>query len=122
MARRILVVDDSRLTRAIIKNALAAAGHDVAGEAENGRQAVELFDQLKPDLVTMDLVMPEMDGMQATKLILAKDAGARILVVTSLGQNLLQEDAIKAGARGMISKPFQPVELQQAVESALNGA
>lgn len=119
MAQRILIVDDSRLTRAIIKNALTAAGFEIVGEAENGRQAVDMFFQTKPDLVTMDLIMPDVDGMQATKEILAKDAQAKVLVVTSLGQNLLQEDAIKAGAKGMIAKPFQPPELVKAVQTAL---
>ena len=122
MPHRILVADDSRLTRAIIKNALTAAGFEVVGEAENGRQAVDMYGQLKPDLVTMDLIMPEMDGMQATKEILSKDTTARVLVVTSLGQNLLQEDALKAGARAMIAKPFQPPELVKAVNDVLGAA
>jgi two-component system, chemotaxis family, chemotaxis protein CheY len=119
MAQRILIVDDSRLTRAIIKNALTAAGFEVVGEAENGRDAITKFGQLKPDMVTMDLIMPDVDGMQATKEILSKDPKARILVVTSLGQKLLEEDAMKTGAKGMIAKPFQPQELVKAVNDVL---
>lgn len=119
MAQRILIVDDSRLTRAIIKNTLTGAGFDVVGEAENGRDAVTKFQALKPDMVTMDLIMPDVDGMQATKEILSKDAKARILVVTSLGQKLLEEDAMKTGAKGMIAKPFQPQELVKAVNDVL---
>lgn len=120
MAQRILIVDDSRLTRAIIKNTLTGAGFDVVGEAENGRDAITKFQALKPDMVTMDLIMPDVDGMQATKEILSKDAKARILVVTSLGQKLLEEDAMKTGAKGMIAKPFQPQELVKAVNDVLS--
>jgi two-component system, chemotaxis family, chemotaxis protein CheY len=119
MAQRILIVDDSRLTRAIIKNALTGAGFDVCGEAENGRDAISKFQELKPDVVTMDLIMPDVDGMQATKEILSKEPRARILVVTSLGQKLLEEDAMKTGARGMIAKPFQPQELVKAVNDVI---
>ena len=119
MAQRILIVDDSRLTRAIIKNALTSAGFDVCGEAENGREAITKFHELRPDVVTMDLIMPEVDGMQATKEILSKEPGARILVVTSLGQKLLEEDAMKTGAKGMIAKPFQPQELVKAVNDVI---
>jgi two-component system chemotaxis response regulator CheY len=120
MAHRILIADDSRLTRAIMKNALTSAGFDVVGEAENGREAVQKYKELKPDVVTMDLIMPEMDGMQATKEILNQDAGARVLVVTSLGQKLLEEDAMKTGAQAMIAKPFQPPELVKAVQDIIN--
>lgn len=120
MAQRILIVDDSRLTRAIIKNTLTGAGFDVVGEAENGKDAIVKFRELKPDMVTMDLIMPDVDGMQATKEILSKDPAAKILVVTSLGQKLLEEDAMKTGARGMIAKPFQPQELVKAVNDVLS--
>ena len=120
MAQRILIVDDSRLTRAIIKNTLTGAGFDVVGEAENGKDAIIKFRELKPDMVTMDLIMPDVDGMQATKEILSKDPGAKILVVTSLGQKLLEEDAMKTGAKGMIAKPFQPQELVKAVNDVLS--
>jgi two-component system chemotaxis response regulator CheY len=119
MAQRILIVDDSRLTRAIIKNTLTGAGFDVVGEAENGRDAIAKFGELKPDVVTMDLIMPDVDGMQATKEILSRDPKARVLVVTSLGQKLLEEDAMKTGAKGMIAKPFQPQELVKAVNDVL---
>lgn len=120
MAQRILIVDDSRLTRAIIKNTLTGAGFDVVGEAENGRDAIAKYQDLHPDMATMDLIMPEVDGMQATKEILSKDPKARILVVTSLGQKLLEEDAMKTGAKGMIAKPFQPQELIKAVNEVLS--
>lgn len=120
MAQRILIVDDSRLTRAIIKNTLTGAGFDVVGEAENGRDAIIKYQDLHPDMATMDLIMPDVDGMQATKEILSKDPKARILVVTSLGQKLLEEDAMKTGAKGMIAKPFQPQELIKAVNEVLS--
>ena len=119
MAYKVMIVDDSRLTRSIIKNALTGAGYEILGEADTGRQAVELYNRLNPDAVTMDMVMPDMDGIQTAKEILAKHPEARILMVTSLGQNLLQQDAIKAGAKGTICKPFQPPQLVQAVNDIL---
>ncbi|MBI4395950.1 MAG: response regulator [Elusimicrobia bacterium] len=122
MPYRILVVDDSRLTRAVIKNALAEAGHEVVGEAQNGREAVDKYDMLKPDAVTMYLVMPEMDGLEATREIVAKDPAARILVVTSLDQKLLEDDAAKIGAKGMLAKPFQPSQLVRMLNGVLGVA
>lgn len=119
MARKILIVDDSRMMRSIIRTAVTAAQFEVVGEAENGQSAIDLYKQLKPDVVTMDLIMPDMDGLQTTKEILKSDPAAKILVVTSLGQKLLEEDAMKMGAKGMIAKPFQAEELVKAVNTAL---
>ena len=111
MSKRVLIVDDARIIRALIKNALTLAGYEVVGEAQSGQEAVYLFGQLKPDLVTMDLIMPDMQGMEAIKRIISIDPKARIIVVSSLGQKLLAQDAIEAGAQAFLAKPFQPSDL-----------
>ncbi|MBI4396095.1 MAG: response regulator [Elusimicrobia bacterium] len=117
--KKILIVDDSRLTRTIIRNSLSAAGYVVVGEARNGREAVDMYRELKPDLVTMDLTMPDSYGMESTKDILNQNPDAKILVVTALNQKLLQQDAKRIGARAMIAKPFQPIELIKVVTDLL---
>ncbi len=120
MIPKILIVDDARLTRLIIKNILIQAGFNIVGEAVNGREAIDMTRQLKPDVVTVDLTMPEMNGMESIQGILEAHAKARILIVTALGgQKLLQEDAKKAGALGMINKPFKPTELLGAIDSLM---
>lgn len=119
MAWKILVVDDSRLARTLVKKALLENGFTVIGEAGNGKEAMERFFELKPDLVTMDIVMPDMDGTEASKAILNKDPGARILMVTSLNQQVVAEDMMKMGVKAIISKPFEPQDLVRSVNAIL---
>jgi two-component system chemotaxis response regulator CheY len=105
--RRLLVVDDALFMRKMICGVAAEAGWDVVGEAANGREAVALYDQLRPDLVTMDLVMPEMGGLEALREIRALDPGARVVVVTALDQKQSLMDSIREGAIDFIVKPFE---------------
>jgi two-component system chemotaxis response regulator CheY len=105
--RRLLVVDDALFMRKMICGVAAEAGWDVVGEAENGREAVALYEQLRPDLVTMDLVMPEMGGLEALREIRARDPGARVVVVTALDQKQSLMDSIREGAIDFIVKPFE---------------
>lgn len=98
---------------------LEQGGFDVVGEAENGREAVEKYTQLKPDLVTMDLVMRELSGLEAVKAIKAFDAKARILVCSAMAQQSLMSEVLAAGARHFVVKPFQPSHLLEAVQHAL---
>lgn len=116
---RVLIVDDAKFMRTLVRDALISAGHDVAGEAENGNQAIELYKSLKPDLVTMDITMREKDGLEAASEILKLDARARIVMVTALGQEDLLARAIKMGVKDFVVKPFPPERLQQAVQKAL---
>ncbi|MBX7056949.1 MAG: response regulator [Leptospirales bacterium] len=116
---RVLVVDDAKFMRTLVKDALTAAGHEIVGEAENGVQAVKLFGDLKPDLVTMDITMREKDGLEAAGEILKKDSTARIIMVTALGQEDLLARAIKMGVKDFVVKPFPPERLQQAAAKAL---
>jgi two-component system chemotaxis response regulator CheY len=116
---RILVVDDAKFMRTLVKDALSGAGHTIAGEAENGNIAIEQYKNLKPDLVTMDITMREKDGIEATQEILKMDPKAKIIMVTALGQEDLLAKAIKMGVKDFVVKPFPPERLQQAAAKAL---
>ena len=116
---RVLIVDDAKFMRTLVKDALSSAGHEIVGEAENGNQAIEMFQSLKPDLVTMDITMREKDGLEAAGDILKMDKTARIIMVTALGQEDLLARAIKMGVKDFVVKPFPPERLQQAASKAL---
>lgn len=105
--KRVLVVDDAAFMRLSLKMLLEKLGFDVVGEAENGLKAVQLYKQLKPDIVTMDLTMPEVGGIDAIKMIKAIDKEARIIVISSMGHEILVREAIIAGAISFIVKPFK---------------
>ncbi len=117
---RVLIVDDAKFMRTLVRDALTAAGHEIVGEAENGNQAVAMYDETKPDLVTMDITMREKDGLEAAQEILSKDGAARIIMVTALGQEDLLAKAIKMGVKDFVVKPFPPERLQQAAAKALS--
>lgn len=117
---RVLIVDDAKFMRTLVKDALEAAGHEIVGEAENGIQAIEMYKKLNPDLVTMDITMREKDGLAASEEILQTDNRARIVMVTALGQEELLTRAIKMGVKDFVVKPFPPERLQQAVQKALS--
>ncbi|MCL6611825.1 MAG: response regulator [Peptococcaceae bacterium] len=120
MGKKILIVDDAAFMRMMIKNILVKNGYEVAGEAENGKQAVGLYAETKPDLVTMDITMPEMDGLEAVKAIRSADPSATIIMCSAMGQQSMVMEAIQAGAKDFIVKPFQQERLLQAVERALS--
>ncbi|MBI3395965.1 MAG: response regulator [Spirochaetia bacterium] len=117
---KILIVDDAKFMRTLVREALTSSGHEIVGEAENGVQAVELYKNLKPDLVTMDITMREKDGLEAAAEILKLDGRARIIMVTALGQEDLLARAIKMGVKDFVVKPFPPERLQQAAQKALS--
>jgi two-component system, chemotaxis family, chemotaxis protein CheY len=119
MAPTVLIVDDALFMRMMIRDILSKDGFEVVGEAENGVEAVERFKEVKPDLVTMDIVMPEMDGIEAVKQIMKLDPNARILMCSAMGQQPLVVEALEAGAKDFIIKPFQPSKVIEAVEKAL---
>jgi two-component system chemotaxis response regulator CheY len=104
--KRLLIVDDALLMRKMIGDVAAEAGWEVAGEACNGREAVELYDRLRPDLVTMDVVMPELSGLEALRQIRTADPEAKVVMVTALDQKQTLMDSIEAGAIDFIVKPF----------------
>ncbi|MEW6572637.1 MAG: response regulator [Bacillota bacterium] len=119
MLRRVLIVDDAAFMRMMIKNIITKNGYEVVGEAENGVVAVELYKQLRPDLVTMDITMPEMDGIAGVKAIRAIDPSANIIMVSAMGQQAMVMEAIQAGAKDFIVKPFQQERILQAMERVL---
>ncbi|MGI5880150.1 MAG: response regulator [Syntrophomonadaceae bacterium] len=120
MGKRVLIVDDAAFMRMMIKDILSKNGYEVVGEAENGQVAVEKYKDLKPDLVTMDITMPEMDGIAAVKEIRAFDSSARVIMCSAMGQQAMVIDAIQAGAKDFIVKPFQPERVLEAVSKALD--
>lgn len=121
---RVLVVDDALFMRRMLSDILKKEGIEICGEAENGKDAIMKYQQLKPDLVTMDIVMPkieEIDGIGAVKEILKFDAQAKIIMVSAMGQHSLVVEAIQAGAKDFVTKPFQPSRVIEAVKRALGG-
>lgn len=120
MATKVLIVDDAAFMRMMLKDILSKNGYEIAGEAENGKIAVDKFKEIHPDLVTMDITMPEMDGISAVKKIKEIDANARVVMCSAMGQQAMVIDAIQAGARDFIVKPFQPDRVLEAVQKALS--
>jgi len=116
MSKRVLICDDSLLMRNLVADSLKQDGWEVAGEAENGNVAVEKFAELRPDAVTMDIVMPEADGLSALTRILEIDPQAKVVVVSALAQTSKISDAIRLGAQDFIVKPFMPDQLQQTMD------
>jgi two-component system, chemotaxis family, chemotaxis protein CheY len=116
--KTVLVVDDAVVMRMMIKNILTKSGYSVV-EAESGIDAVEKYKANRPDAVTMDMVMPDMDGIAAVKQIVAMDPGARIVMCTSMGQQQLVVEAVQAGAKSFITKPFQPPKILETLEKVL---
>lgn len=119
MAHRILLVDDASFMRMMLKNILVGSGYEVVGEAENGAKAIEQYKALKPDLLIMDIIMPEMGGIDAVREIVKVNPSAKILMCSSMGQQSLVVEAIQAGAKDFIVKPFQPSNVLEAVKKAL---
>ena len=116
---RVLIADDAAFMRMMIKNILSQNGHEVVGEAENGTQAVSKYAELKPDVTTMDITMPEMDGIAALKGILAADPTAKIVMCSALGQEAKVIESIRSGAKDFVVKPFQQDRVLAAVAKAL---
>ena len=119
---KILIVDDAIFMRKMLSDILTKDGHEIVGEAENAKEAVTLFKKLKPDLVTLDIVMPEVDGMTAMRAIrdiVSTDQKAIILMVSAMGQEAFVVESIQAGAKDFIVKPFQPQTISTTVKRLL---
>ncbi|WLR57493.1 response regulator [Mesobacillus subterraneus] len=116
---RILIVDDAKFMRITLTNILKKANHEIVGEAENGREAVKLYRELKPDLVTMDITMPEMSGLDAVKEIKKDFKDAKIIMCSAMGQQKMVVDAIEAGAKDFIVKPFDDSQVVDSVSRVL---
>src|SRR3569833_4600237 len=119
MSQKILIVDDAAFMRMMIKEILTKNGYNVVGEAQDGAQAVEKYKELRPDLVPMDITMPEMDGIHALKEIRSFDSNARVIMCSAMGQQAMVIDAIQAGAKDFIVKPFQADRVIEAIKKTL---
>ncbi|GIO29991.1 MULTISPECIES: response regulator [Paenibacillus] len=119
MANRILIVDDAAFMRMMIRDILSKNGFEVVGEAQDGAQAIEKFKELRPDLITMDITMPEMDGIAALKEIKKLDPSAKVIMCSAMGQQAMVIDAIQAGAKDFIVKPFQTDRVIEAINKTL---
>ncbi|QXM06138.1 response regulator [Crassaminicella indica] len=119
MSKGILVVDDAAFMRMMIKDVLTKYGFNVLGEAENGAKAIEKYKELNPDLVIMDITMPEVDGIQAVKEIKKINPNAKIVMCSAMGQQAMVIEAIQAGAGDFIVKPFQADRVIEAVKKVL---
>lgn len=120
MGNKVLVVDDAAFMRMMIKDILRKGGYEVVGEAEDGIKALEKYKELHPDLVTMDITMPDMDGITAVKEIRKVDPNAMIIMCSAMGQQAMVIDAIQAGAKDFVVKPFQPERVLEAVRKVLS--
>lgn len=122
MPARLMVVDDTLFMRRMLRDVLARGGYEVVSEARNGREALENYRQTRPDLVIMDITMPEMDGIRAVEAILQVDPAARIVMCSALGQNGPVMEALQAGALDFVLKPFVPEKVLEAVQNNLDPA
>ncbi len=119
MSHSVLICDDAIFMRTMLSDILSGAGFEVIGEAESGLQAVELYKRLRPDLVTMDIVMPDMGGIDAVREITKFDPAAKVLMCSAMGQQALVVEAIQAGAKDFVVKPFQPSRVLEAVQRVI---
>ncbi len=122
MSRRVLVADDSMMMRRMVSDTLINDGWEIAGEAANGQEAAELYDKVRPDVVTLDIVMPGVDGMEALRRILRSDPSAKVIVVSALSQTRLISEAIRLGAQDFVAKPFLPEQLHHTMRACLESA
>ena len=119
MGKNILICDDAAFMRMMIKDILSKNGYNVVGEAENGQKGLEKYNELKPDLVLMDITMPEMDGIAALKAIKSADANAKVIMCSAMGQQAMVIESIQAGAKDFIVKPFQADRVLEAVKKVV---
>ena len=121
---RVMIVDDALFMRKMLSDILKKEGYEICAEAENGKDAIDKYQQVKPDVVTMDIVMPkvnEIDGIGAVKEIVKFDPKAKIIMVSAMGQHSLVVEAIQAGAKDFVTKPFQPSRVVEAITRIING-
>lgn len=118
--KKILIVDDASFMRLSLRTMLEKNGYQVVGEAENGNEAIKLYAELKPDIVTMDITMPELDGIQALKAIMQFDRTAKVVIISAMGQETKVREAVICGAKTFIVKPFKEEQLIQTLDKIAN--
>ena len=117
---KIVIVDDSRTSRKMLRNILESNGHEIIDEAVNGQEGVQKFQALKPDVVTLDITMPVVDGVEALKMIKALDPDSKVVMVTAAGQKNKMIECIKAGANEFLTKPFEQQEIVDVINKMSN--
>lgn len=123
MALRILIVDDALFMRTMIRDILSNSNrYEVVGEASNGQEAVDKYTELHPDIITMDIVMPVKDGIEACREILKRDSSAKVVMCSALGQEALVIESIAAGAKDFIVKPFSPEKVLKVLDTVIGGS
>lgn len=116
---KILITDDAAFMRMMLKDILTKGGYEIVGEAVNGNEAIEKYNQFKPDLVTMDITMPVCDGITALKQIMASNPAAKVVMCSAMGQQAMVIESIQSGAKDFIVKPFQPQRVLEAVKKLI---
>ncbi len=117
--KKIVVADDSSTMRNFLKRTLTRAGYDVVGEADDGFKTIEMYEKLRPDLIIVDVIMPELSGLEVVRQILELNADAKVIICTSMGQHYYREDAVRSGVSGYIIKPFVPEEILEVVKNII---
>lgn len=120
MSKSVIIADDAAFMRMMLKDILSKSGYNIVAEAANGQEAVDKFNELKPDLVTMDITMPQKDGITALKEIMAANPKARIVMCSAMGQQAMVIESIQAGAKDFIVKPFKPDRVLESIVKVLN--
>ncbi len=120
MSARVLIVDDVAFMRMLLKDMMTKAGHEVVGEATNGKEAVEKYRDLKPDLVFMDTIMSEMNGIEATKEIMRLNPNAKVIICSAMGQQMMVMEAMQAGAKDFVVKPFREDKVMETLSKVMN--
>jgi len=120
MSARVLIVDDVAFMRMLLKDMMTKAGYEVVGEATNGKEAVEKYRDLKPDLVFMDTIMSEMNGIEATKEIMRLNPNAKIIICSAMGQQMMVMEAMQAGAKDFVVKPFREDKVMETLSKVMN--
>ncbi len=120
MGKKVLVVDDAAFMRMLLKDMITKAGYEIVGEAANGKEAIEKYKELNPDIVAMDMIMPEMNGIEATKEIMRLDPNAKIIVCSAMGQQMMVIEAMQAGAKDFIVKPFRQDKVIEVLSKVVN--
>ncbi len=120
MSTRVLIVDDVAFMRMLLKDMMTKAGHEVVGEATNGKEAVEKYRDLKPDLVFMDTIMSEMNGIEATKEIMRLNPNAKVIICSAMGQQMMVMEAMQAGAKDFVVKPFREDKVMETLSKVMN--
>jgi len=120
LGKKVLVVDDAAFMRMLLKDMITKAGYEIVGEAANGKEAIEKYKELNPDIVAMDMIMPEMNGIEATKEIMRLDPNAKIIVCSAMGQQMMVIEAMQAGAKDFIVKPFRQDKVIEVLSKVVN--